>query len=164
MRGSLVRGFALGAQALERGRLVATREQRTGVVVHEARRELGGRRQEPHDHTVSAERAPVVGVEHGAAATRDHERGGRCGGIGHGQALTPSEAGLPFGGPDVVEGHTRGRDDELVGVEEGTVEELGAPLADGGLARAHQADEHEMGRSHRSVVAQPSRKDARYAA
>ena len=41
----------------------------------------------------------------------------------------------------------RGRDDELVGVDERPAEQLGAALPDGGLARAHQPDEHEVPRS-----------------
>ena len=46
-------------------------------------------------------------------------------------------------GEDLGDGLARGFLDLAVGVDEGQVEPIGEPPADGGLARAHQADEHD---------------------
>ncbi len=52
---------------------------------------------------------------------------------------------------DLGDTHPGVRLDQLVGVEERTIEQLGAALPHRRLARAHEADEHEVLRARRNV-------------
>ena len=57
--------------------------------------------------------------------------------------LAGAEIGLAMQLEDVLDRHPRGLLDLLVAVDEVAVEPVGEAAADGGLARAHHADEHE---------------------
>ena len=81
-------------------------------------------------------------VEEGAAAGRQH-----LGAVDEQPRDHPALALAKIGFAEALENlrdrHLRARLDFGVGVDEGQAEALGEPLADGGLSRAHHADEHD---------------------
>ena len=61
--------------------------------------------------------------------------------------LAVAEVGLAVDREDVRDRHAGGRLDLVVGVAEGQAEALREAAADGALAGAHQADEHDRARA-----------------
>jgi hypothetical protein len=86
----------------------------------------------------------VVGVQHGAAAGRQHQPvpGGE---LGDDLLLALAEAGLAFLLEDEGDVHAGALLDLVVGVGERHAAQLGQPPAHGGLARAHGADQEDVG-------------------
>ena len=123
-----------------------------------------GRRPRSHTTTpASRSDAPVVGVEHRAATARDHERlGRRARRRRPRRARARGTAARPRCRRARRHVMPARRLDELVGVDEGPAEQLGAALPDRRLARAHQPDEHEVPRSaHRRHVTAATRRTRR---
>ena len=84
----------------------------------------------------------MCGVLHGAAAGREHDARHLRQLVDH-VPLPGAEAGLSLALEDVGDVHAGAAFDDLVAVEELELQFLGELAADGGLARAHRADQED---------------------
>ena len=83
-----------------------------------------------------------LGIHEGAAAGAQHEIA-VLEQAGDDARFAGAEIGLAVRGEDVLDGHAGGRLDLVVAVDEVAAEPAGEAAADGGLAGAHHADEHD---------------------
>jgi hypothetical protein len=113
-----------------------------------------GRGVEPHGEHVGAFEEPSVLLPEDHAAGRPDDDGVRRGkGLAEHLALHHAVRRLALGQPDVAHGPPFPGLDHLVAVEERPVPSLRDPHADGGLARAHHADEREVDPHGRPLTA-----------
>ncbi len=124
---------------------VRDRQERTfggRLVLGDAIEDLVGCGDEAEDASVAGQAGDVVGVEHQAAAGRDHQSvaGGELGGE---FALDLSESFFPSRSEDL--GNLAvALLDQLIGVDELVAEMFGEEATDGRLASAHETGEHDV--------------------
>jgi hypothetical protein len=102
---------------------------------------------EPDGDAALADAGAGVGVHVGAAAGRQHLRRRVVEDAGDDAHFAGAEIGLAVLVEDLGDRQVRRLLDLGVGVDEGQGETVGEPAADGGLARAHQPDEHDRPRA-----------------
>ena len=122
---------------------VGVAEQRPVLVVRHPEHRLFVADLQVH-HLVAAEHALRRRVQHRPAAQREHRVRPGQQLRGH-RVLQLAERGLAVGGEDVPHAAPGALLDDQVGVHERQAEPLGEQVPDGGLARAHEPDQHDHG-------------------
>ena len=136
---------ALDGEPLQHRLAVLALEQRAGAVARQPCQLRGHLGMQVDHEPARAQQAPVAGIQHRAAAGGDDAAGPRQQ-FGEQGAFARAEAGFALAVEDRRHAGARMRLDLAVRVRERQAEPLGQPPADGGLAGAHGADQHEVGR------------------
>ena len=143
--GFLVEGDAVVEEGADGVLGVVIVEEGAVAVAGGAAEDFLGGDDEPDDVAELAEEEAVFGAFDDAAAGGDDlallffvEEGLEDG------AFVVAEGGFALGGEDFGDGVAGALDDEVVGIDEGVVEDVGEFAADGGLAGAHEANEDNV--------------------